>query len=513
MQKIIEYGQRKDGIEYMKIDLIQFIITSYIINSYFSWLCIVLFLNRKNIKNPINLILFGYYFLSSTSEAFGEMKYFAKKEPGKIAPYSTKYWDLSYGVYYILWFLAEMIGDWYMVLRTKVIAYNKRKLDTIYIICFAYNLIKGYIIVLCVKTLRNPLNLTNARTKHPNNNYHTNDMKQFNYYWWAIIVGIQGFSIIYDISLLIVLRRILFNRLKECHEKDGLSFLEKFKQISELRIILSIAFSIVLIPFFLIQATQYYNSLSDGSDLTENNLDEKIRQFRNMAVSINYTFMYVDQILLKLYFTNKKEKTPDINDQSLHLTEEVMTTLTTITTTIVTTHNNNMNSHSLNSPKKVKTSNRLAIHSQYSNTDLPKGDNIGLYSKQLTSNSQYSNTDFSKSENTGSYSKRETSHSQYSNIEYCKDDNIGLYSKRANSHSQYSNSDFSKGDIVGLSSISSIVSNPTSSLYHYSEYSSKVNSTSSHKRKKCFKLKTVNDINHRVSIDVHISSNNSHDST
>jgi len=40
-----------------------------------------------------------------------------------------------------------------------------------------------------------------------------------------------------------------------------------------------------------------------------------------------------------------------------------------------------------------------------------------------------------------------------------------------------------------------------------------VNSTSSHKRKKCFKLKTVNDINHRVSIDVHISSNNSHDST
>jgi len=66
---------------------------------------------------------------------------------------------------------------------------------------------------------------------------------------------------------------------------------------------------------------------------------------------------------------------------------------------------------------------------------------------------------------------------------------------------------------MGVSSVSSVVSNHTSSLYHYSDYSSKVNSTSSHRRKKRLILKTTNDKNHRVSIDVHISSTNSNNST
>lgn len=509
MQKIIEYGQRKDGNENLKTDLIQFLITSYINNLYFPWLCIVLFLNRKIITNPINFILFGYYFIASTSEVFREMGYFAIEESEKTTSNSTKYWNLGYGVHYILWFIAEIIGDWYMVLRTKIIAYDKRKLDVIYVICFAYNLIKGYIIVLCVKTIRNPLDFNGSKTNN------INDMERFNYYWWSIIAGIQGFSIIYDISILISLRRILFNRLKECHDNDGFSFIEKFKKISDIRIILSIAFSTVLTPLFLIQAMQYSNSVSDeDNDLTENNLNEEMKHFRNIAFSINYTFMYVDQILLKLYFTNIKDKTPDINDQSPNLMEETMTILTTITTNTATTqNNNNMNSPSISFPKKVKTSNRLTSRSQYSNTDLSKGDNVGLYSKRLTSNSQYSNTDFSKSDNNGLYSKRLTSHSQYSNPEFYKDDNIGLYSRRGTSHSQYSNTDFSKGDNMGVSSVSSVVSNHTSSLYHYSDYSSKVNSTSSHRRKKRLILKTTNDKNHRVSIDVHISSTNSNNST
>lgn len=84
------------------------------------------------------------------------------------------------------------------------------------------------------------------------------------------------------------------------------TFLEKFKQISELRIILSMIISIIFLPFltfFIVSLIRQYHKSKVNSYST---VDTGIEQLRQVVLSFNFTLMYIDQVLLKSIVNKKK---------------------------------------------------------------------------------------------------------------------------------------------------------------------------------------------------------------
>jgi len=108
---------------------------------------------------------------------------------------------------------------------------------------------------------------------------------------------------LYESSVLYALITDLFIKLKEFKAFSQNAFMDKFKQISELRIFITMIVTLIFLPFiiaiviFLIN--QYHDNVVTFVD------PDPIRQ---IPLSIYYNLIYIDQILLKYFVQDDKTK-------------------------------------------------------------------------------------------------------------------------------------------------------------------------------------------------------------
>eukprot|EP00833_Pecoramyces_ruminatium_P012267 jgi/Orpsp1_1/1186299/evm.model.d7180000049517.1 len=134
------------------------------------------------------------------------------------------------------------------------------------------------------------------------------DIARIKIRYWSTVLALQIASSLYDLSVILTLKTYLFDRLKEYNSISGKTFLGKFKQISEFRIIFSMIASMSFLPFiigFVIYLVYTYNLEGTGSVVQS---DEPVDGIRRAVLNINFTLMYFDQILLKIISKKQTNK-------------------------------------------------------------------------------------------------------------------------------------------------------------------------------------------------------------
>jgi len=300
------------------------IILSFINSEFFVWTCFVLLLSHKNWKRPVIIILILHWFFRSLGDCFHNSSDFFEKKV-KIWPHNNKGYFYSLGVASIFWYASEIMGDWYPLLRTKAIIKNKRKIKFIYLICILFNLVK--LVQMSNYLFNVPFRKGYDIPSEELEKLYDEDNTKFTY---KVIINTalqQLFSLTYDISVIIALRKNVFNEVykdkKERYkhnEKDNDSeserkynFLKKFKQLSEYRIYVSMVLTIIgiilmiVMSFFIVYANMHKDKNSTGIDYSIAN------SIREMILNFNYNLMYIDQILLRYVVEKSKYSDKCIN--------------------------------------------------------------------------------------------------------------------------------------------------------------------------------------------------------
>ncbi|ORX83134.1 hypothetical protein BCR32DRAFT_267170 [Anaeromyces robustus] len=297
-----------------KNDIIQVIIDQLITHQFFLWTCLIVILSR-NWKKPIVLLMILHWGLRTVGDMFVNTLDLYEKEFPDYWPYSNNGFMNSYGIASFFWYSSEIVGDWYLFLRTRVIIKDKKKTRWVFITLLLYNAIKIY------QMFGYPLYVPfTGKTKEENYNEQnyiiTKNKAQYNYNKWIGVSLQQIGSLLYDIAVLMALRKNLFkeidllnnNNLNNFYKEN--TFLKRFKKVSEYRIYLSIFVTIIGSPFifgyclemiYLVKKS-YTLKHTEMQDFINNNCDDrKIDSIRVLILNFSFTFMYIDQILLKHY--------------------------------------------------------------------------------------------------------------------------------------------------------------------------------------------------------------------
>eukprot|EP00833_Pecoramyces_ruminatium_P018178 jgi/Orpsp1_1/1192210/evm.model.d7180000091410.1 len=327
MQDLITFAEAHSGDSNLRVDVYQYVFDSYIKNIFFPWVCLILLFNMKNWKRPVLLILIGHWFLRSTGDLLRNTLELRTKEPNLNWPGSLKNWYISNALANVFWLSGEIIGDWYPLIRLKAITNNSKKIRFIYVTCIIYNIAK--IIGMSSYFYGYPIDL---RQKDEDGNP-IDDIIKARFRWWSSVTIIQIASFIYDISIIISMKTILFNKIQTYKNIGKNTFIIKFKQISEYRIIISMIASLCFLPFVIIFVICLVIQLKQ-SNKRNINMETPIEQLRQVVLNFNYTMMYIDQILLRnviernqnqkkygnngLVFGNKRKSTNSLKIQISH---------------------------------------------------------------------------------------------------------------------------------------------------------------------------------------------------
>jgi len=249
--------------------------------------------NRKNWKRPIALVLILHWFFRSIGDLLSYRSTFMPWAPNSYWPYTDKGYLMASAIPNVFWLTGEIIGDWYPLLRTKAVTKNK-KIYAVFATCLLYNSVKLFSMIALFTDL--PIDF---RVNDDEGNK-IRDIARIKIRYWSTVLALQIASSLYDLSVILTLKTYLFDRLKEYNSISGKTFLGRFKQISEFRIVFSMIASMSFLPFiigFVIYLVYTYNLEGTGSVVQS---DEPVDGFRRAILNINFTLMYVDQILLKI---------------------------------------------------------------------------------------------------------------------------------------------------------------------------------------------------------------------
>jgi hypothetical protein len=291
-----------------RLDIIQDVATKLITSQFFVWTCLVLLISHKNWKRPIIILMVFHWIFRSIGDMLEAcLTLFEQKDPRW--PFSNEAWLYSYGVASIFWFSSEIIGDWYLFIRTKALV-KKHKIKWVFITCLLYNIVKIFQMYVFLSYVPFSKGYNNDDPNH--GDQYVLDMATHKYYKW-IDVGLQQiFSVAYDITVIIALKNNVFNKLnsKNFNDQNGKTFLQKFKLISEYRIYLSIIVTLIGAPFifgFCYEVIYLRNKAYSFGEheklkyLGDNVNDMVIDPIRVRILNFNYIFMYIDQIMLRFY--------------------------------------------------------------------------------------------------------------------------------------------------------------------------------------------------------------------
>ncbi|ORY58284.1 hypothetical protein LY90DRAFT_669041 [Neocallimastix californiae] len=297
-----------------KLDIIQKLIVKLITNEYFAWTCLVLIVSQNNWKRPINFLLILHWLLRSIGDMFLNSFGLFEKE-NKIFPFSNKGSLYGFGVASIFWYSGEIIGDWYFLIRSKVLVRNKKKLRWVFYICLGYNLVKIAQIFIFLSFVPFPKGYSD--TDPIQESYVTLNIGKHTFRKWVDVALQQIFSLAYDISVIIVLKNNVFNKMKNLNinENKENTFLIKFKQISEYRIYMSILVTIIGAPFifgfcleilYLVNQEYPIEDFERIKKLQVYSSEVNVEGIRVCILTFNYMFMYIDQILLRFFVEDNK---------------------------------------------------------------------------------------------------------------------------------------------------------------------------------------------------------------
>jgi len=269
-------------------------------SQFFYWTLLLLILHKFNFKKPVMKIILAHYVLRSIGDIFDQLsglmgRYYVNGADGNCvigvsaAEQHPFRWFLTRQIGCIFWYLGEICGDWYPLLRTRAVARDQRSMIWVYISCGLFNLSKVALFVMQFFMLP-ASQLYKVNTKE--NQYRYNEEQKDKYYniYWVAIAVIIIFSLIYDLTVYFVLKRQIFSRAK-----NEFGFLKKFRTISEYRIIVSVLICAVLLPVVLLTiAAKYYFLLK--KDFKKVNFS--FEDIRLLIINVQYYMIFIDQIML-----------------------------------------------------------------------------------------------------------------------------------------------------------------------------------------------------------------------
>jgi len=271
-------------------------VTSY----FFYWTLIICILHHFNLKKPVMKLILTHYLvrlIGDFFDGFGNLftRYYAydyiddlRINTQCVHTLSSETvhplkWVITRHLAIIFWYIGEIFGDWYPLLRTKAVIKDNKVLLPVYFTCGLFNLSKIVLIL-------NHLCLLPNKLYDENGVFIMEKRDNFYIYHWLYQFIIICTSILYDLSVFLVLKKNFF----PINDFD-FGFLKKFKTTSEFRILATAYVSIFLLPFAAIAISlKYYFLLTQRVKHAEFSFEE----VRFSIINLQYHMIFVDQILL-----------------------------------------------------------------------------------------------------------------------------------------------------------------------------------------------------------------------
>jgi len=347
-------------------------------------------------------IILAHYVLRAIGDILDQLSglmthYFALDKDGacinvQSAEHHPLRWLLTRQIGLIFWYFGEICGDWYPLLRTRAVARDQKSMIWVYISCGLFNLSKIALIIIQFVGL--PFtSLYNVQTGM------YNEAKKntfYNYYWGAIAVIIIC-SLLYDITVFIVLKKQIFSRTK-----NDFGFLKKFRTISEYRIIVSVIICVLLLPIVLVTiGIKYYFYIK--KDMKE--LNFSFEDIRLLIVNVQYFMIFIDQIML---FRSRDDSsmgetsvtTPNVNNFSSNNSNQYMKPYS-IDSKLYYTNLNSLNSNIQNS-----SNNNLMLYNYSNNGSGNNNINYGRNNNNGRNNAIANYDDYNGTANEWNYLRR-----------------------------------------------------------------------------------------------------------
>ncbi|KAG4099937.1 hypothetical protein H8356DRAFT_1036660 [Neocallimastix lanati (nom. inval.)] len=302
MYLLIQYASRLEIKSISVIDRIQMILLSLIRSEFFPWILLIFILNKKNWKRPVIIILILHWLFRSVGDSLREIMELlpVPKDVKTLWPNTNTRWIVGNAIAHVFWLGGEMVGDWYFYIRTKAVTKSKIKINIVYICCIVYNIGK--------------------------------------------FIGIVRYFVYLPID---------FNQVDKFKAFSQNAFMDKFKQISELRIFITMIVTLIFLPFiiaiviFLIN--QYHDNVVTFVD------PDPIRQ---IPLSIYYNLIYIDQILLKYFVQDDKTKDAVASNPNV---------IKMVNDTVIRINNNNNNFNEYDSLQSINHTHNLNKNNNYEN--------------------------------------------------------------------------------------------------------------------------------------------------
>ncbi|ORX80770.1 hypothetical protein BCR32DRAFT_280269 [Anaeromyces robustus] len=193
-------------------------------------------------------------------------------------------WMLQNELANVFSLLGEIFGDLYFLLRIKEISNIKREIKFIFLTCMLFNLSKLFLIIY--KLTIGPADI------YDSNGVYRNDLiKEHNIKYILIQLIVTYTSVIYSISICIVIKKYIYQRKYLDHN----NIIRKFKNISEFRILISSIFNIIAMSLISIANL---SQLIYNKKYKNTTIDFTMEELRDFLASIQYFMIYIDQILL-----------------------------------------------------------------------------------------------------------------------------------------------------------------------------------------------------------------------
>jgi len=265
---------------------------------FFYWTMLIFILHKFNFKKPVMKIILAHFILRSMGDLVDKLgdlfpRYYANtwdkanntlicRVDSSSSEMHPLKWVITRHLGILLWFTGEICGDWYPLFRTKAVVKNK-SIRLVYCACAIFNISK-LAIIICHFCLQ-PTDLYDSdgvyKKKHVN---------YFYFYYWAIHLIIIYSSVLYDISVYYVLKKNVF-QVTNSH----FGFFQKFKSISEYRILISSLVNMIFLPLVSVTIiAKFYYLNAYGYDDLNFSFDE----IRQSVANIPYYMIFIDQIFL-----------------------------------------------------------------------------------------------------------------------------------------------------------------------------------------------------------------------
>jgi len=272
-----------------KPNVIQNLLLSPVKNGYFPWLCLLLLVSSDNLRRPLIYFAIVHWAINAIGDVFYQSVFLYKPDYPTF-PFSNFGYTVSIGIASVLYLVSEILGDWYLLLRTKVLIRNNKKgLAALFISCIVFNLMKVAEIIVYIRYVPFPTGVDDINAVQAEYGRRFNIVIEQRL---KVLIFQQIASFIYDILVIFILKRNVFVK-----QDSGLSqntFLSKFKQLSEYRIYFGVLLAVVVSPFIFVEIIL----ISQKSQQEYYNV---IYVIRSKLLNFFYVFMYIDQISLRFF--------------------------------------------------------------------------------------------------------------------------------------------------------------------------------------------------------------------